>query len=62
VLAAILAVTAAVFVTLYFSRLWSRLLGDFGLRLLTRILGLLVMAVGVQMTVTGLRELWAAQG
>ena len=47
-----------VFVMIFFSRFWRRILGDFGLRLLTRLLGLLVLAVGVQMLVTGVHELW----
>ncbi|HKK28055.1 MAG TPA: MarC family protein [Gemmatimonadota bacterium] len=58
-LAAVAAVCLLVFLTVFFARTWHRVLGDFGLRLATRILGLLVMAVGVQMVVAGVRELWA---
>jgi len=57
-LIAVLAVSILVFITLFFARAWHRILGDFGLRLATRILGLLVMAVGVQMVVSGVKQLW----
>lgn len=63
-IAATLVATAAValltWATFHFAGFWHRVLGDFGLRLLTRILGLLVMAVGVQMIVSGVRELWTS--
>lgn len=48
------------FVTFCFARGWYRVLGDFGLRLMTRLFGILVMAVGVQMVVAGVRELWVS--
>lgn len=58
-LQAIGVLTLLVFFTLWFAGFWSRLLGDFGIRLMTRLLGLLVMAVGIQMTVAGVKELWS---
>ncbi len=61
-LAAVGVDAALIFVTVYFARFFYRLLGDFGLRLLTRIFGLLVMGVGVQMTVSGVYDLWASHG
>lgn len=60
-IAVAIAVTGAfTFLTFCFARAWYRLLGDFGLRLMTRLFGILVMAVGVQMVVAGVRELWNA--
>lgn len=57
---AIAAVGVATFLTFSFARSWYRLLGDFGLRLVTRLFGIVVMAVGVQMVVAGVRELWTS--
>ncbi len=61
-LVAVLVDAVLVFLTIFFARFLYRLLGDFGLRLLTRIFGLLVMGVGVQMTVAGVRQLWTTAG
>lgn len=59
-LVAVAVVAGLTWATFFFARTWHRVLGDFGVRLLTRLLGLLVMAVGVQMIVSGVKELWTS--
>ncbi|MFC0082246.1 MarC family protein [Aciditerrimonas ferrireducens] len=61
VLLAVLAVLVAVYLALRFAHGVGRLLGDNGIELLSRVVGLLLAAIAVQMTATGALY-WAQHG
>jgi len=61
VLGALLAVVVIIFVTLRFSGLISRMLRDNGIELVSRVVGLLLAAIAVQLIATG-AQFWARNG
>jgi multiple antibiotic resistance protein len=61
VLGALLAVLVIIFLTLRFSGLLSRLLRDNGIELVSRVVGLLLAAIAVQLIATG-AQYWARHG
>jgi multiple antibiotic resistance protein len=57
-LAAILCVTLMVFISLYFAFEGLKVLGDIGMNVFTKIMGLFTLAIGVQFLITGVSAVY----